>query len=207
MKNFRLFALLAALSCALLLSSLPSARANNADANSVSVGSTVEDFKLPDASGKQHTLKSLAGRNGTVLIFVSVQCPISNAYNARMERYAQELKSKGVNLVGVNSNATESSDDVKRHAAEKGLTFTILKDKDNKLADRLGALVTPEAYFLDASNKLVYRGPIDNDRYNRLDGTPELRPHLLNAVAETLAGKPVTVSETRAFGCSIKRAS
>ena len=204
MKIARLFALLAALSCALVA---PPPASVNADTNGVAVGSTVGDFKLPDADGKQHSLKSLAGRNGTVLIFVSVQCPVSNAYNARMERYAQELKAKGVNVVGINSNATESSDDVKRHAADKSLTFTILKDKDNKIADRFGALVTPEAYFLDAQHKLVYRGPIDNDRHNRLEGTPELRPHLLNAIGETLAGKPVTVSETRAFGCSIKRAS
>jgi len=204
MKNLRLLIMLAALACALVAPALPAAQA---DTNSVAVGSTVEDFKLPDAAGKQHTLKSLAGKSGTVLIFVSVQCPISNAYNERMERLAQDLKARGVNVVGINSNATETSDDVKRHAAEKSLTFPILKDKENKVADRLGALVTPEVYFLDASHKLVYRGPIDNDRYNRLQGTPELRPHLLNAVEETLAGKPVTVSETRAFGCSIKRAS
>ena len=96
---------------------------------------------------------------------------------------------------------------MKRHAAENKLSFIILKDKNNRVADQLGAMVTPEVFFLDASNKLVYRGPIDNDRYNRLEGTPELRTHLLNAVGETLAGKPVSVSETRAFGCSIKRAS
>ena len=205
MKKLRLFALAAAFALALFAPSPVTSRA--AETNNVSVGSTVADFKLPDVEGKQHTLKSLAGRNGTVLIFVSVQCPVSNAYNARMERYAQELKSKGVNLVGINSNATETGDDVKRHAAENKLSFTILKDKNNRVADQLGALVTPEAFYLDAQNRLVYRGPIDNDRYNRLDGTAELRSHLLNAIAETLAGKPVTVSETRAFGCSIKRAS
>ncbi|HYP53688.1 MAG TPA: redoxin domain-containing protein [Pyrinomonadaceae bacterium] len=203
MKTFRLLALLGALAAALAAASLPAA----AELNNVAVGSTVEDFKLPDTDGKQHTLKSLAGRSGTVLIFVSVQCPVSNAYNARMERLARDLKARGVNVVGINSNATETSEAAKQHAADNKLSFTILKDKNNRVADRLGALVTPEVFYLDASNKLVYRGPIDNDRYNRLEGTPELRPHLLNAVEETLAGKPVTVSETRAFGCSIKRAS
>jgi len=200
MKNFRLLALLAALSCALLL---PPPHAAQADTDNAAVGSTVEDFKLPDASGKQHTLKSLAGKSGTVLIFVSVQCPVSNAYNERMERLAQELKARGVNVVGINSNATESSDDVKRHAADNKLTFPILKDKENKIADRLGALVTPEAFLLDASHKLVYRGRIDNSRSGNAVTASELR----DAVEATLSGKPVEKTEVRAFGCSIKRAS
>src|ERR1051326_5549841 len=109
------------------------------------IGATIEDFTLPDVDNKEHSLKSLAGKNGTVLIFIAVQCPVSNAYNERMEKLAQDYKAKGVAVIGINSNVAEDAAAVKAHAAEHNLTFTILKDPGNKIADRLGAAVTPEA--------------------------------------------------------------
>ena len=166
------------------------------------IGATIVDFTLPDVDGKDHPLSSLKGKNGTVLIFIAVQCPVSNAYNERMEKLAQDYKARGVNVVGINANSTESAGDVKRHAAEKGLTFPILKDNGNKIADSLGATRTPEAYFLDAGNKLLYHGRIDNNRDLSQVESSELR----DALEATLAGKPVVKTTANAFGCSIKRA-
>jgi peroxiredoxin len=193
----------AALLCALALAAAAPATPNvNAfDATGGAVGATVADFTLPDADGRAHSLASLKGENGTVLIFISTQCPVSNAYDERMERLAQDLRARGVRVVGINSNVAETPDDIKRHAAAKKLTFTILKDKGNVIADRLDAQVTPEAYFLDAANKVVYRGRIDNSRNGDSITSQELR----DAVEATLAGKPVAKAEARAFGCSIKR--
>ena len=167
------------------------------------VGGTVAEFKLPDVEGKEHTLATLRGQKGTVLIFVSVQCPVSNGYNKRMEKLAQEYKARGVSVVGINANYGETPEMVGEHATGAGLTFPILKDKANKVADQLGALVTPEAFFLDAGNKLVYRGRIDNSRDESAVATNDLR----EAVDATLAGKPVVKTEARAFGCTIKRVS
>jgi peroxiredoxin len=166
------------------------------------IGATIVDFTLPDTDGKDHSLTSLKGKNGTVLIFVAVQCPVSNAYNERMEKLAQDYKARGINVVGINANSTESAADVKKHAAEKNLTFPILKDDGNKIADSLGATRTPEAYFLDAGNKLIYHGRIDNSRDLSQVNSSELR----EALDLTLAGKPVAKTTANAFGCSIRRA-
>jgi peroxiredoxin len=168
----------------------------------ISIGEVVADFKAVDLDGKEQTLASLKGKNGTVLIFISVQCPISNAYNERMEKLAQEYAPKGVNVVGINSNVTEPANAVKEHAASHNLNFRIIKDNGNKIADQLGAEHTPEAYLLDASGKLVYRGRIDNSKNVDSISANDLR----DALESTLAGKPVAKSEARAFGCSIKRA-
>ena len=166
------------------------------------IGATIEDFTLPDVDSKDHSLKSLAGKNGTVLIFISVQCPVSNAYNERMEKLAQDYKTRGVNVIGINSNVTEDAAAVKAHAAEHNLTFTILKDPGNKIADKLGASVTPEAYFLDPNNKLLYHGRIDNARNAAQIETNDLR----NALDAALAAKAIEKTEAKAFGCTIKRA-
>ncbi len=202
MKKSFLFALAFAVS--LSAAALSNIKATAADTVSEpgSVGSVVADFKLSDVDGKEHTLSSLKGKNGTVLIFIGVQCPVSNAYNERMEKLAQDYKARGINVVGINANSTESASEVKAHAASNNLTFTILKDKGNKIADALGAQRTPEAYALDASNKIVYRGRIDNARSAGSVTSSELR----EALDAVLAGKPVAKSSVPAFGCSIKRA-
>ena len=166
------------------------------------IGATIVDFTLPDTDGKDHSLNSLKGKNGSVLIFIAVQCPVSNAYNERMEKLAQDYKARGINVVGINSNVTEPADAVKAHAAAHKMTFVILKDNGNKIADALGATRTPEAYFLDANNKLLYHGRIDNSRDTSQVNANDLR----DALEATLSGKPVTKTTANAFGCSIKRA-
>jgi peroxiredoxin len=167
------------------------------------IGSTIEDFKLPDTDGKEHSLNSLEGTKGTVLIFIATKCPVSNAYNDRMEKLAQDYKAKGINVIGINSNVTEPASEVKSHAADKHLTFAILKDDGNKIADRFGATKTPEVYVIDPSNKLVYHGRIDNSQ--KVDGITA--NDLRDALEEVLAGKQVSKTGGLAFGCTIKRAS
>lgn len=165
------------------------------------IGATIEEFTLPDVNGTERSLKSLAGKNGTVLLFIAVQCPVSNAYNDRMEKLAADYKAKGIAVVGINSNVAEDAAAVKAHAAEHKLSFPILKDPGNKIADKLGASVTPEAYFVDPNNKLLYHGRIDNSRNAEQVETSDLR----NALDAALSNKPVEKTEAKAFGCTIKR--
>jgi peroxiredoxin len=189
----------------LLATAFAIAAAGNAPADApapLAIGATIADFTLPDTDGKQHSLTSFKGKNGTVLIFVAVQCPVSNGYNERMEKLAQDYKARGIAVVGINANSGETADAVKSHAASHKLSFLILKDNGNKIADALGASKTPEAYFLDANNKLAYHGRIDNSRDIAQVVTSELR----DALDLALAGKPVAKTEAAAFGCSIKRA-
>src|SRR5437899_9870325 len=152
------------------------------------IGTLIDDFKLPDFDGKEHSLNSLKGAKGTVLIFIATKCPVSNAYNDRMEKLAEDYKTKGINVVGINSNNTEPASEVKSHAAEKHLAFTILKDDGNKIADRLGATRTPETYVLDVNSKLVYHGRIDNSQNPANITSNDLR----QALDEMLAGKQVS---------------
>jgi len=167
------------------------------------IGTMIDDFKLPDADGAQHSLNSLKGKNGAVIIFIATRCPVSNGYNERMEKLAEDYKARGINVIGINSNVTEPASEVKSHAAEKHLTFTILKDDGNKIADRLGANHTPEAYVIDAGGKLVYHGRIDNSQNTANITSNDLR----DALDALLVGKPIQKTTSLAFGCSIKRVS
>ncbi|HVG30711.1 MAG TPA: redoxin domain-containing protein [Pyrinomonadaceae bacterium] len=199
MKKF--YALAAFVALVLAAYAAPSRAADNTAVTPAPIGTTVEDFKLADAEGRERALSSLKGKTGTVLIFVSTRCPVSNAYNERMEKLYEDYRARGVAVVGINANSTESADDIRAHAKEKGLSFVILKDKENKIADRLGAGHTPEVFFLDASGKLVYHGAIDNAQNPVMVNAN----HLRNAVDAVLAGKQVERADVKAFGCSIKR--
>src|SRR5713101_7976275 len=202
-KQYAISLILASLLVVVLAAVAGSGRNGNDLPAPPAIGATIDDFKLPDVDGGTHSLNSLKGKNGAVLIFIATRCPVSNGYNERMEALAQDYKAKGINVIGINSNVTEPASEVKSHAAEKHLTFTILKDDGNKIADRFGATKTPEAYVLDASNKLVYHGRIDNSL--KIEGVTT--NNLRDALNELLAGKQVSKTGGAAFGCTIKRVS
>jgi peroxiredoxin len=163
------------------------------------VGTPVENFSLTDLTGKTKSLNDLKGKNGTVVIWLSAQCPVVRGYNQRINQIAADYSARGINFVGINSNATESLEWVSSHAAEN-YKFPVLIDKGGMLAKKLGASVTPEVYFLDASNSLLYHGAIDNDR----SGERVSETYLKTAFDSALAGKKIERTSANAFGCSIK---
>ena len=171
--------------------------------NGLEIGSTVESFSLPDTDGKMHTLDSLRGKKGTVIVWLSAQCPVVAAYKDRINEIAAAYKDKGINFIGINSNATEDLTWVKSNMAEFGYKFPMLIDKGNVLADKWGATVTPEVYFLDNKNVLKYHGAIDNDR----SGKNIQEQFLKTAFDSALSGKAIEKTKTAAFGCTIKKAS
>ena len=166
------------------------------------VGTKLENFTLPELSGAEQSFDKLKGKNGAVLVWVSAQCPVVKAYNERINEIADELKAKDINLIGINSNATESLDWVISDAKEVGYKFPVLIDKGNLLADKLGASVTPEFYYFDQENVLLYHGALDNDR----SGKNVTINYLRDAFDSALGKRPIKTAKTNAFGCSIKRA-
>src|SRR5262245_24274144 len=173
------------------------------DKNAISaaaIGKTVPDFTLKDLNGQSYSLKNFRGRI-TVVAFISTQCPISNGYNERMRSIAEDYNKEKVAFLGINSNFNESPAEIKAHAGKNNLTFPILKDEGNKVADTFGALRTPEIVVIDTEGALRYHGRIDNSRDLRRVNRQDLR----EALNELLAGKTPTLSEGKAFGCPIKR--
>ena len=170
-------------------------------AQGIAVGATMENFSLPDTSGKTHTLKSLTGKNGAVLVWLSAQCPVVKAYHERINSIAADYAAKGISFIGINSNVTEDLNWITSDATTVGYKFPILIDKGNVLADKLGATVTPEIFYVDAKGKLLYHGAIDNDRSGRNIEETYARA----AFDASLSGKEIVKNKTKAFGCEIKR--
>jgi peroxiredoxin len=119
-----------------------------------------------------------------------------------MAALGKEYAAKGIAVVGINSNRTEPASEVAAHAKTHGFTFPVLKDDANKVADAYGATHTPEVFVVSPKGDLLYHGRIDESQNDPKHVTS---PDLRNALEAILAGKPVPVPETKAFGCSIKR--
>ena len=192
--------ILRALLCLILLA----VTAGVALAEGPAIGAAAPAFSLTTIDGKPFSLADAEKANSAVvLVFVSTNCPYSNAYNDRMRDIAAAYAKKGVLFVGINSNTSETVQDAVDHAKKHGHTFTIVKDPGNKVADLYDAKRTPEAFVIDKSGKLVYHGRIDE---NYEDAAKVTSPDLKNALDQVLAGQPVAKAETKAFGCTIKRA-
>jgi hypothetical protein len=91
---------------------------------------------------------------------------------------------------------------VAAHAKSSGFEFTVYKDENSVVADQLGAQVTPEAFVVDAAGNVLYHGSIDDSQNTARIQFQGLR----TALDSILAGKAVEKAETKAFGCTIKRA-
>jgi peroxiredoxin/mono/diheme cytochrome c family protein len=170
------------------------------------IGAKLQGFKLKDTAGKQRTLVEFAGKKTVVLVFMGTSCPISNAYTEPLSRLSADYAQKGVQVLGVNANPGEDMSSVAQHAKEYRLSFPVLKDADQSLANKLAVRVTPEAFVLDAGRTVRYRGRLDNAYASRTK--QRVQPdcsELREVVDALLSGKNVARAVTPAFGCALVR--
>jgi len=192
----RRFAVLSLAAAALVLPALP--------LRALAPGERAPEFVLPVAGGSNRVslARERASHPATVVMFISTRCPVSNAYDERMEDLAKRYGPKGVGFIGVNSNVNEPAPEIAAHARDHGFTFPVVKDDRSRTADAYGAQHTPEIFVVDRDGVVRYHGRIDE---NRDDPAAVKSPDLKNALDSLLAGRAVAVPATKAFGCSIKR--
>ncbi len=167
----------------------------------VAIGSRVGGLELQDLDGKPAPVSAWGGP-ATVVAFISAECPMSNAFNDRLIALYKEYSAKGVRFVFVDANVNESSREVAAYRVSAGFSFPVYRDPRSQAANQLGASATPETYVIDASGVLRYRGYVEDSQNEARVKSRALRA----ALDAVLAGKPVAVTETKAFGCTIKRA-
>lgn len=159
---------------------------------------------LPTAEGGQLSLTEARGDRATVLVFTSVDCPISRGYTPVLNRLVKDYAERGLRVIGLNSNVGQSLKQMDAHHREYDLAFPLAKDPAAGIARRLGVKICPEVCLFDADGRLRYQGRID-DRYVRrgASAVEAERADLVEALEELLAGKPVSVAKTEAIGCPV----
>ncbi len=173
-------------------------------AGELSIGANAPDFTLNDLGGKARKLSAHKGKaKAVVLVWSSTQCRSGVAYQQRIQALHEEFGQRGVAVYGINSNRSESVEDLRAYLREKKLTYTMLKDPRNKVADAYGAVCTSEVFVLDGRLKLRYHGAFDNSVDP--DGVEPGKRFARSAVLAILAGKTPEPASTAPMGCAIDR--
>lgn len=147
-------------------------------------------------------LRARPGVSATVLVFTSIDCPVSNRYAPELRRLHDTFVPRGVRFQLVFANPADRPSAIRDHVRAFDLPTNVLHDPRQDLVRRTKVTVTPEAAVLDSRGRIVYRGRID-DRYVDLGvdrQTPTTRD-LEDAIVATLAGKAVANPVTQAVGC------
>lgn len=177
--------------------------------NSLPIGSPIPrpEVKMKDISGTEVSLKESAKKNGLLVMFSCNTCPVVKGYQSRTLETCKYAAGKDIGVVLLNSNEATRSDgdsysDMKDYAKKQHYSFNYVIDNNSVMADAFGANRTPEVFLFNKEGKLVYHGAID-DNPNSPDEVT--RKHAIIAINEMVAGKDITMKETRSVGCSIKR--
>jgi hypothetical protein len=154
-------------------------------------GATVKPLDMP-------------GRLATVLLFVTHDCPISNAYAPEFTRICKQYSAHKIGFDVVYVEADLSAPAARQHAHDYGYLCPALLDPAHRLVKLAGATVTPEAAVFTPDGKRVYLGRIDNQYAALGQRRQVVTVHDLRAVLDhIIAGKPVSPAETTAIGCFI----
>ncbi len=156
-----------------------------------------------DLSGQAMVLP-VAEAKATVLMFVAVDCPISNRYAPEYVRIIDAYSPKGVAFVRVYLDDSIPKEDIVKHGKDFKLSTPAFLDPKLSVVKLLGITVTPEMAVLGPNGRMLYRGRLNDlfaDHGRLREGN--VRQDLRVALDEILAGKPVSMPFTTAIGCGI----
>jgi peroxiredoxin len=173
---------------------------------SLDIGAQAPPFSLKGVDDKMHGLADYADKKAVVVIVSCNHCPTVVQYEDRMVQLQRDYAGKGVQVIVINGNETDGHPTdafphMVQRAKEKGFNFPYLRDDTQDVVRALGAVRTPEVFLFGPDRTLRYHGRIDDNA----DEPKKVKRHdLREALDEVLAGKPVSVPNTRSVGCTVK---
>ena len=165
------------------------------------------DFRLPATDGKTYAFADIAGRNGTVIVFICNHCPYVKAVIDRMVADASALLAEGFGFAAICPNdATAYPEDsfanMKRFAQIHRFSFPYLHDETQEVARAYDAQCTPDFFGFDASGRLKYRGRLDEGR--TAPPPKGARRELVEAMRAIARSGAAPADQVPSMGCSIK---
>ena len=175
------------------------------------VGQPAPDFTLTDSNGKEHKLSDFKGKF-VVLEWLNHGCPfVVKHYSAgNMQKLQKEFTGKDVVWLSIVSSAPGkqghmSAEETNAAITEKGAAPTaVLLDESGAVGKLYDAKRTPEMFVVNPEGVLIYAGAIDDKKSPDSADIEGAVNYVKQALDEALAGKPVSIPQTDAYGCSVK---
>lgn len=166
----------------------------------------MRDVPMKATDGKSYSIKNVAGKNGTLVVFTCNHCPWAKRWQDRITAIGAAAQKSGIGVIAINSNdpnayPEDSFDNMVARAKQLKLRFPYAMDATSEIGRAFGATHTPESFLFDAKGKLIYHGGVDD---NAEDASAVKEHWLHDAVVAAAAGTPIANAETKAMGCSIK---
>lgn len=175
------------------------------------IGQPAPDFRALDVNGRVVSLSSFRGKT-VVLEWNNPECPFVKKHygSGNMQKTQAAAKKDGVVWLSINSSAPGKQghmDGAKLKAflaAQKAQPTAYLLDPNGLVGAGYGAKTTPHMYIIDRKGNLAYMGGIDDKPTPNPADINGARNHVLAALGELKAGKPVSVPTSRPYGCNVK---
>ena len=187
----------------LLLSPLQAEDSARADL----LGRQIPNFVLPSITGREIALADYPEVDFLVVVFLGTECPIGNSYIPQLNALNQKYLKQKVKFAVINSNLSDTAEEIKKHALNYKLRLPVLIDKEQVALDIFGATRTPEAFILDRRRNIRYVGRIDDRIGYRFKRAEARRADLEEALKQLLAGETPAIAVTEPEGCLITRKS
>ena len=172
------------------------------------LGTPLPTFSLRDAvSGRTVTRTDVAGKRGTLVMFVCNHCPFVKHVLAELGRIGADALSRGFGVVAINSNDVDAYPDdapdrMRELAQAERWTFPYLLDETQDVAKAFRAACTPDFFLFDPDGGLVYRGQLDGSRPG--NDVPVTGSDLRRALDALASGRAVPGEQVPSVGCNIK---
>lgn len=172
------------------------------------VPAPLTSLELTEIDGKRHVPLQDPETRAVVLIFVSTDCPIANAFQPWLDRIDHACRNRGVRSFQVHATVRADRTRIRQHRQDFAIRMPVVIDAEQILARHVAARVTPEAIVIDRDGVIRYRGLINDlyAGYGKKRRTPTTHC-LMDALDDVLASRPVRVPETRPIGCFIQYSS
>ncbi|GAB5400401.1 MAG: thioredoxin family protein [Aureisphaera sp.] len=178
------------------------------ESNMLPLGTKAPDFNLTDTvSNDPMTFHDIAGKKGTVVMFICNHCPFVIHVNEEIVRLANDYRVTGFGFVAISSNDIENypqdaPDKMWEVARTNNYPFPYLYDETQEVAKAYDAACTPDFFLFDAQHRLVYRGQLDNSRPG--NSIPVNGRDLREALDNILNNSPQRKDQKPSIGCNIK---
>ncbi len=177
------------------------------------MGKPAPDFKLKGIAGKSEDIK-LSDFKGNVVVleWKNHGCPfvVKHYGSGNMQALQKKYVEKNVIWLSIVSSAPgkqghQDAEGAKKEFTEhKSSASNVLLDPTGEVGKMYEAKTTPHMFIINKEGTLVYQGAIDDKADTDPKSIPGAKNYVTQALDEVLANKPVTISKTQSYGCSVK---
>ena len=167
------------------------------------------DFELIGTDNIKHSLTSVHGKNGTLVMFICNHCPYVKSVIHRIVEDCKVLQENGIGIIAVMSNDVndpkygheDSFDNMQVFANDNLFSFPYVYDETQEVGKNYDAVCTPDFFGFNKNNELQYRGRLEASQQQLIPDAPK---ELLEAMLQISKTGKGPQEQIPSIGCSIK---